>query len=719
MGYWLNEPTIHDPSRLVAGVRELAASGYKVVRVMLRNTNYSHLSPQVVAAVDAGARAAVDAGIRLVLDCEPHSKPVAAEMNRLYPGSAGTRLVLGKANLFNGAFSVPVPTPRCEGGMAIWDGVECAFIHAGGKVTKLPDLAVNVDWETEVYNEGDTRRSQPYQEGKASSMRYVCRVTGTVPGHADGTLIFYARFLDNGLTDFWAPGFRSYFSQLLDAYRDVPLGGTGWDEPAVGGDWSNYRYGKSFAEAFERRNGYALADRAYLLDWPGTTPESARVRLDYYDTLNAGLVDAQAELVAKTRELFGDDALLGTHHTWQGEGGINDYRAGAVDYFQLADTQDAGYTDCCWWDEASVCYAYALGTSLGRLSPTGETEVNTWHWKPSVALTQFNARFMSLNNVTWFNIWFGDNADTCQYPGHYTWNECRSAAARHDGIQERLAGLAPVTEIAVWHGWESVAAMNDPRFAGAHKTCVMNISKLFSNRNVTFDFIDSRLLAASEVNGDLLTNRLGAYKVLVMPYASVLPAAAWEVCKQFAASGGRLVFVGPPPSMTTEGADIADEFAAVAGLSTPLTLPDYVGALESRYALPAYRAAYLDCSVPLTGIASTLLTSVEGEPHAAESGDGHVVYLTDLDPRERLLDTVEPWLNPPIACHGDSILWKAYQDGDSFLVVLIAKEGRTMDGVIEAAGHAIRIWGGTTALLTIANGEISVEANDVSWKQLA
>ena len=48
---------------------------------------------------------------------------------------------------------------------------------------------------------------------------------------------------------------------------------------------------------------------------------------------------------------------------------------------------DEGYTDCSQWDQGSVAYAYTLTSSLGRLTPSGEAEVNTWHYKPS--LNQF------------------------------------------------------------------------------------------------------------------------------------------------------------------------------------------------------------------------------------------------------------------------------------------------------------------------------------------
>ena len=718
MGYWLSEPSIRRPERFEAAMNELADAGYAIVRVVLRNTNFTHRSPEVVAAIARAAETCRKRGVHLVLDCEPHSRPVAGDMGRQFPESMGARLVRAQTTLLHGQFRVVVPAPHTEAQMPTWEGIECAFVQHGGQVTRLDGLEVSLDWEIETFREGDTRLRQDYSEGKPVSERRICRLRGTVPGHSDGTLILYARFADTAQVDFWSPGLRDYYHDLLERYRGVPLAGAGWDEPAIGGDWNSYRYGIAFAKAFEERCGYALADRAYLLDAPQTTPDAMRVRLDYYETLNEGVVQAQAAFVAHTRDLFGENALLGTHHTWQGEGGGNDYRAGAVDYFRLADTQDAGYADCWWWDSESVCYAYVLASSLGRLMPSGQAEVNSWHAKPTNGQVDFQARLMSLYNLTWFNLWFGDNADTCQYPAHYTWGRTKSAMRRHDDVQKALDGLRPAVEIAVWHGWESIAGLNSVEMANAHKTCVLNLSKLLTDRSVPFDFIDSRVLASGEVSGDALETPLGRYRVLVLPYAAVIPEAAWAVCQQFAASGGRIVFTGPPPSLTTDGRDISGEFAALIGFKQRLPLNDYVQALTVRYTLPQHRADFLDCTVALDACTDSVILSAEDEPSAAANSAGSVVYQTDLDPRERLLDRITPWLNPEVECYSDSILWRLYQAADRKVLVLIAREGRRMQGIVRWGGHHLQITDGTCALVEIAGDQLSVTGDDVLWTKL-
>jgi len=61
-GYWLNEPAILDHRRIIAAMADLAVSGYGIVR----QTNFAHRSPEVVAAVACATTAAHEHGMRMV-----------------------------------------------------------------------------------------------------------------------------------------------------------------------------------------------------------------------------------------------------------------------------------------------------------------------------------------------------------------------------------------------------------------------------------------------------------------------------------------------------------------------------------------------------------------------------------------------------------------------------------------------------------------------------
>jgi len=399
--------------------------------------------------------------------------------------------------------------------------------------------------------------------------------------------------------------------------------------------------------------------------------------------------------------------LLGTHHTWHGEGNINDYRAAAVDYFRLNENMDAGYTDCWWWDIKSVCYAYTLGSSLGRLTPSREAEVNTWDAKPTNSRTEYQARLMTLLDITWFNIWYGESTDTCLYPADYTWAAAVRGMNLHRDGQRLIGSAKPAVEIAILHGWESVCGINRPDVAGAHKGFCLNIATLFVDRSVPFDWVDTRLLAESRIMDGRLVNTLGSYSILVLPYASILPRETWEKCREFAAAGGKVVFTGTPPEMDTNGGSLREEFAGLMQMP-PLPLENYLAAIDAVCTLPLNRPDKLDICVPIDGDPARTLVSIEQEAHGIRTPQGNVVYLTDLDPRQRLLDVLDPWLGSEVTCYSGSIQWRLYRDEDRSILVCIARQDLQMRGLIRWAGQEIEFRSGLVALIENRSGELKI-----------
>lgn len=713
MGYWLNESAILNPNRVREAMYDLAKSGFGIVRIMLRNTNFTHRSPRVVAAVSVAVKAAHEQGMRVALDCEPHAAPVAGDMGREFPEAMGSYLYRAQASIVNGTFKLRINSPVAEAQMPVFSGIEAAFLKIEDRLTRLEPFPYDLRWEVEMHKDGFCRAEQDYLPGIINGRRH-CMVSGHLDAPGGSELIAYLKISDSLLVDFWSDGFRRYFESLLECYRDIPLDGFGWDEPAVAGEWDCYRYGTAFAEAFERINGYQLADRLWLLDECGMNANSARVRLDYYQTLNEGVFQAQNHFITKACELFGNDLLLGTHHTWRGEGSNHDYRAGAVDYFRLNDNMDAGYTDCCWWDMGSVYYAYVLASSLGRLTSSGEAECNTWHWKPTNTQAQYHARLMSLMDVTWFNIWYGDNADTCQYPAHYTWAKTLTSMRQHRADQLLIGAARPVVEIAIWHGWEGVCALNRADVASAHKAFYINTSEALCERNIPFDFIDSRLLENSAVEGDELVTALGRYRIVVLPYAMILSRAAWGKCVAFASAGGKLTFIGPVPEMDATGVPLRNEFSELLEMP-PLSLADYLTGIDAACTLPKDRPPTIDMTYPLAGDAKRIIISDEEEPHAIRSPQGNVIYMTDLDPRERLVRCLETLISPEVCCLSDSIQWRLYRDAERSVLVCIARKDRQMSGLVCFGGHQIEIKRGTVAVIEFIGCEFKVHGTDVEW----
>ena len=701
MGLWLNEPLLLDPPAITRMVNEIADAGFGTVRIFLRNTNYTFRSPEMVRGAVTASRAAHARGLKIAMDFEPHVN-IAMDLGRNYPDATAIKLLRVACRVQDGFWSAQVPFPgQLAAQMPIFDGVEAAFLNG----EKLEDLTFNFTDVSDNYGEHDTVDELCYVEGRPGKGPGRCHVLrGRLTPGVSGELLLFVREKDLGQVDFAAPGFRQYCTETLELYREADLDGVGWDEPAIHGDWSSYRYGDRFAEFFNERCGYALRDKLQLLDGP-LSPEAIGVRLDYYTMLNEALWEAQHHFIAEGARIFGKPMLTGTHHTWQGEGGSNDYRAGAVDYFRLTDGLDAGYTDCSWWDHRSVAYSYVLGQSLGRLTPSGECECNTWHAKPTVANTRYNVRLMSLMNITWFNIWYGRSSDTCLFPDHYTWETQVDSMRRHRDFQKRLAGAEPVTEIAMLHDYAAVCAVNLPVFGDLHKGLTMNLATEAIAHNLPLDFLDSRLIAESTVQNGRLQCRLGSYSIVVVPDAVVLARAVWEKLLELAAAGGKVLFAGAPPQFSEEGGDLAAEFAEKLGLPQPITFAEYHGWFTANaQPLPSCRPVRYDAVYPLSG--AEVRPDFEGRPAIAVGENGNLFYFSGYEPDRELIRCCAGLYTAPVELWGNC-RYRLYRREDKLLLAIISADENPLDAVLSWNDRRYRITGDEELLIELGNEVLS------------
>jgi len=717
-GYWVKEPSIQNPQLALDGLNELAMQGYDLVRVFLRGTNFTWRSPEYIALIAKMTDEAHRLGLKIAIDCEPHSQIAGREMGKQFPDLMGTRLVRAVMPLHHGQFlgrlkvntlcsAPPMPT------------LEAAFVRRDGSVTRLPDLTFKVNYEMEYFDTGFSERYVEYTPSRVPvTSQHYYQVNGQLPDSANGELIAYFTFEDYSLIDFWSEATQRYYDSIVECYKDIPLDGIGWDEPGAQMGWDCYRWGRGSADAYARINGYDLRDRMWLLDETDLTPEAVQVKLDYYRTLSEGLYVAQKRLCDHARAKCGPEAILGTHHTWVGEGGIGDYRAGAVDYFRLNDNMDAGYTDGVWWFDGCMDYVHALGSSLGRMTPSGAAEVNTWHWKPTFAATEHAVRYMALMRINWFNIWFGDASDTSKYPEHYTYEACNVGMRQIRDVLKELDTFRPVVDIAIWHGWEGVMAVNTQAWTFGLKNFQLFGSEALAKRNIPFDFVDSRLLEDATIEEGKLVTRLESYRVLVMPYAMVLPEAVWTKCKDFAQAGGTVIFIGPPPNATMAGRAISDEFAALAGMKA-LPFKAFDAYVKSRHTLTLNGPHRWDIHVPVESVGGRLILNQEREPHGCAGLHGRFICMTSLVPREEFSDLLASIVSPSVVCHSDSIMWRLYRqaDGTQKLILAARKHRPAMQGIIRFAGYEIEISGGMLAIATAsADGKVTISGDQLVYE---
>jgi len=158
--------------------------------------------------------------------------------------------------------------------------------------------------------------------------------------------------------------------------------------------------------------------------------------------------------------------------------------------------------------------------------------------------------------------------------------------------------------------------------------------------------------------------------------------------------------------MDSEGATLELEFAKLLDIPR-LTLHDYLDGIASSCRLSPMRPQRLDVSYPLRGDSARIYISPEGEPHGIRSAAGNVHYITDLDPRERLIPLLESSLCPEVHCFSDSMLWRLYREGERSILILISHKERTLRGLVRFGSYELELTGGTLAFFEFGPGGLS------------
>lgn len=84
-------------------------------------------------------------------------------------------------------------------------------------------------------------------------------------------------------------------------------------------------------------------------------------------------------------------------------------------------------------------------------------------------------------------------------------------------------------------------------------TSLLDISRQLLENQRDFDFVDEQALSSVPIQEDyrLINLSLQAYKIIIVPQVTVISKAAIEKLKEFAYSGGKVLFLGKPPVIMT------------------------------------------------------------------------------------------------------------------------------------------------------------------------
>ncbi len=653
-GGFLSVKWVHHPDLCRPYLERAAKAGYRCWFCVVRHMKLNLTDEAVRTAIARVVDIAHELGLKFLLDTDPTH--FAEDVVSRDPSAALWVITPVTADVYNGRFEVFVPAAR---GARQGDVVEVTGAFALGGKKGFTDLKakLEVEWEHIL-------RPLPGY-----------RMVGRLPEDFRGRVKLYVTVSDNSKIDHCSRAYYAFQAELLELFRGVPLDGITWDEPGKGhGDMTRFRAGAEFFRLFRKTNGYDLREKVIYLDEFDDTPEAAKVRCDYYRTLQDMHVDVQRVNFTQAKEIFGDQIVLGTHPTWSGL--PCDLAAGVFDHFRMSHILTEAWSDGGFnYERKMHLMPFVLADSIKKGFGRRNSYFNDWATQSNHSYYRLMNRLKTLYHINTFSHVYSDFTEEL---AGMNLEPFRTFADNDVSLMDRVDAMigerTSEAPFAIWYGWEGYAAMNKA-FARAVYTFFENSSLMFNDASVWADYVSSELLAEGKMENGKLRTAGGLYTALVMPYARVLPAGLWAKLLAFNKKGLKLVFVGPEPAFAADGAGI--DFAAAAGFRSfgPASYLQAAAARRFTVAPGAWEPAFLDVTpeVEIFNKKSERIVNHFGELLALHSGGG-LYWMPGMDPREDLTGLLRPWNTSPLQTIGNCSA-RLFGTASDAVVVLAPREG--------------------------------------------
>ncbi|MDD5708167.1 MAG: hypothetical protein PHR35_19790, partial [Kiritimatiellae bacterium] len=305
---------------------------------------------------------------------------------------------------------------------------------------------------------------------------------------------------------------------------------------------------------------------------------------------------------------------------------------------------------------------------------------NDWGMRwPAVEDMRYVNRLKLLFHVNWFNHCVSEYSENLL---NFAQEPLRSMAARDvaglDGL-DRLLGdaFAPHSDVALLYTWESLAA--SPKWlARLFYTFILNASMHLADKGLFAAIMSGASILDARIGQGSFTTRGFAYKVLLVPYARVLPAAVYRKVMAIAAAGVPVIVIGPPPEFTEDGKAIGSDFARRVGMK-PFTFAQYASVLAEQAPLPGcmeWEPSAVDATYPVTAPRRQRVFDNEGRLLHVKAAGQALYYMPSPDPREDLTTLVGALAPPPVETFAEDAYYRFFphrRDPRQMVVVAVAK----------------------------------------------
>ncbi|HEY4148703.1 MAG TPA: glycosyl hydrolase [Chitinophagaceae bacterium] len=417
------------------------------------------------------------------------------------------------------------------------DGVISAIaINQAGQSNQVIDVSSgNIDWKAPAGN----------WQVLLIQHRFKTSVTRAAnnPTHGKDTVNSLCDYLNPDATrQFLEFTHVQYKKYIGDEFGKTVLGFRG-DEP----DYGFTPWTPRLPEEFKKRKGYDIVPSLGVIFARQLTTAQKRMKADYWDVwsdmFRENFFDVQADWCAAN----GLEYMVHLNH----EEKMMELVRSEGDFFR--DMRHVGIpgVDAIWlqiWPDKVADYpklASSAAHMYGRPRALSESFA-AYTIPPSVPQAKWVIDYEMIRGISLFEYMFWPISDKNVPRGYLGRQEFIPVAHYSNRASYLLANGIPAAQVALYHPTSNMW-MGD---SAANKS-VLDIAQALSEHQIDYDFVDDQGLSSvfTPEKGGFKNLSGQVYGTVIIPSIDYIPQTVLTRLEAFAASGGKLLFMGRVPSM--------------------------------------------------------------------------------------------------------------------------------------------------------------------------
>ncbi|QGQ95005.1 hypothetical protein EHS13_08965 [Paenibacillus psychroresistens] len=652
-----------DHARLRHAVSDIYEKGFDTICLEFRNCLYTEYDPQGKAAMKIVAEETQRLGIQFV----KIMPMIGPNVVKQFPESRQVWTVEHRGHISNKLFSVTIKSLNNAGFVSTEPsirGIAKAFhvTRENGRIVQAVDITAKITYSIEI------------------NSSFIFK--GTY--EQDGEILIYPAYHTDYM-DFASKDINRSVDEFMEQYTDLPLSGYAIDEFGAGNRVCDaYFISECFQSNFREKYGYELLDKLYLLKNEAIDECAGKTRYAFYQLTMDHTYQIQKHVKDRYTELYGKDLFGGFHSTWWGEGNSGDVWSGNIDYFRLTENLSGGFVDAQFDAERTMTSMTMLAESLAKFSDSGIAYNMCWDRNTTQGKLDYYQRLLAVRNVRWVGHAYGSAGPYGPgYPDHITWKDTKLSLHRQKTLQAFIGNAVSQPKVAMMYVWESVACFNNDNMH-YHKLSMKALLDKMLLRNIEIDIIPT------------YDNNLSRFDTLIVLWPAMLPEATWKEIKEYAASGKKIIFIGPPAQYTVEGRDISGEFAELTGAAVGDLFSS--NSYEGEYEYIAWDMWFTTNKIPMQCYP---MQSVDSDTQLSHEGDilgvqkSNVEYYSFEMPLTHYFNTILSELEQYCEVRlPDGIISKVSHDGDISVITLTGHWGSKINAAFQYKGNQLTITNG-------------------------